>query len=75
MKEEELYTIAEIAMATGKKKGTLNSRRRRLNISSNSMGYTLQEVKAIIKKPAQKRRASKQQAAKLRAQLLNDGAI
>jgi hypothetical protein len=74
MKEEELYTIAEIAMATGKKRDTLNSRRRRLNIPPNHSGYTLQEVKAMIK-PAQIRRASKQKAAKLRAQLLNDGAI
>ena len=74
MTEENLYTIKEIALATGMNTKTLHSRRRARNIPANRGGYTLSEVKQIIKRPT-RRKATNQNARELRARLLNDGAL
>ena len=41
MREETLYTMKEIELATGIKANTLYGRRKRLGIPSNREGYTL----------------------------------
>lgn len=74
MTEEKLYTIKEITLATGISAKTLHNRRRARNIPANRGGYTLSEVKQIIKRPT-RRKASNQNARELRARLLNDGAL
>ena len=75
--EEILYTMKEIAEATGIKVSTLTGRRRRLGIQSNKGGYTLAEVKKIIKRPpnAGNHKFSQRRADHLRRQLQTDGAI
>ena len=50
MPEEMRYTMKEIEAATGIKGATLGARRRARKIQPNPDGYTLQEVKTIIKK-------------------------
>ena len=76
MREDKtLYTMKEIELATGIKAGTLHGRRRRLGISSNRGGYTLAEVKQLIKRPPLHRGVSRQKIEALRAQLKNDGAL
>lgn len=70
------YTMKEIAEATGIKVSTLTGRRRRLGIESGNGGYTLEEVKRIIKRPPKSgHQYSKQRAALLRHKLQTDGAI
>ena len=74
--EEIRYTMKEIAEATGIKVTTLAGRRRRLNIEVGKGGYTLAEVKQIIRRPPNAtRRFSKQKANQLRQKLQTDGAI
>lgn len=75
MREETLYTMKEIELATGIKASTLQGRRKRLGINS-SEGYTLAEVKQMIKRPVPGRhKASRQKAEALKAMLKNDGAL
>lgn len=75
-KSEPLYTMKEISEATGLGVHTLHGRRKRLNIPANKGGYTMDEVKQIIKKPpGYRRKWSRKRADVLRAQLRNDGAI
>lgn len=74
MTEEKLYTIKEIALATGINSKTLHSRRKERGIAANRGGYTLDEIKRIIKRPT-RRKPSTQNARELRAKLLNDGAL
>ena len=50
MREETRYTMKEIEMATGIKTSVLSARRRTRGIEANADGYTLQEVKTMIKK-------------------------
>lgn len=75
MKTEPLYIIEEISRATGIPKATLHGRRRRLGIPSSRDGYTLAEVKRMIKGPKRRRLPLEQNIKSLRAQLLNDGAL
>lgn len=70
---EEVYTLAEIAMATGINQGTLASRRKRLGIQADRGGYTLEQAKQLVKKPPRKRKANPRTAERLRAKLKNDG--
>ena len=50
MVEETRYTMKEIEMATGIKSSTLSARRKLRGIEPNKDGYTLREVKTIIKR-------------------------
>lgn len=74
MTEEKRYTIKEIALATGLNDKTLHSRRKERGITANRGGYTLDEIKVILKRPT-RRKASSKNARELRARLLNDGAL
>lgn len=74
MTEEKRYTIKEIALATGLNDKTLHSRRKERGITANRGGYTLDEIKLILKRPT-RRKASSKNARELRARLLNDGAL
>jgi hypothetical protein len=73
--EETLYTMKEIELATGIKTSTLQGRKKRLGINSSG-GYTLAEVKQMIKRPVPGRyKASRRKAEALKAMLKNDGAL
>lgn len=75
-KAEVLYTTKEIEQATGVKAQVLNSRRKKLGIQTNPDGYTMAEVKKMIKRPSRSRAAfSQRKADALRKMLQNDGAI
>lgn len=74
MTEEKRYTIKEIALATGLNGKTLHSRRKERGITANRGGYTLDEIKIILKRPT-RRKATNKNAKELRARLLNDGAL
>ena len=74
-REEVLYTMKEIEAATGIKATTLQGRRKKLGIPANRGGYTMSEVKQMIKRPPVKRGFSQRKADALRAMLKNDGAL
>lgn len=74
MREEKLYTMKEISMASGIDTKILQFRRRRRKIPAGKGGYTLEEAKQMIKRPVF-RPASEKNAKELRARLLNDGAL
>lgn len=74
-REEVLYTMKEIEAATGIKASTLQGRRKKLGISSNRGGYTMAEVKQMIKRPPIRRGFSQRKADALRQMLKNDGAL
>ena len=76
MREETRYTMKEIEMATGVKSTTLSARRKARGIEVNTDGYTLQEVKTMIKKRrGGGRRLNPKKADELKQRLLNDGAL
>lgn len=76
---ETLYTIREIAQATGMKEDMLHSRRRSWGIPNareqHRAGYTYEEVQQMIQKPRnrQNREYSKARAAELARRLKTDG--
>ena len=72
---DETYTIKEISVASGICRQTLISRRRRLGMEApkNGEGYTLEQAKALIKRPQPGRPYSQQKANRLRQRLQNDG--
>ena len=72
---EPRYTMKEIEAATGIKATTLQGRRKKLGIASNREGYTMAEVKQMIKRPLIKRGFSQRKADALRQMLKNDGAL
>ena len=74
-RKDPLYTMKEIEIASGIKAATLYSRRNRLGIPSDRGGYTLSEVKQLIKRPTLKRRFNQRKADALRQMLKNDGAL
>jgi len=74
LEPEERWTIKEIAMATKINEKTLHARRRDRGIPANRSGYTLEEVKIMIKRP-RIRVPNQAKANQLRAKLLNDGAL
>lgn len=74
-RDEVLYTMKEIEAATGIKATTLQGRRKKLGISSNRGGYTMAEVKQMIKRPPIRRGFSQRKADALRQMLKNDGAL
>lgn len=66
----------EIEMATKVKRSLLNGRRKRLGFPANRKGYTLEEIKRMLKKPPHGgNHASRRKAEKLKELLVNDGAI
>ena len=76
MREEVRYTMKEIEVASGIKASTLQGRRKRLGISCNKGGYTVDEVKKLVKRPPRYGHPySRRKADALRAILKNDGAI
>ena len=59
-----------------KQEDTLNSRRKRLGLSGNRGGYTLDEVKQMVKRPRCVRRPyDPERAARLKMKLANDGLL
>ena len=74
-REEVLYTMKEIEAATGIKASTLHGRRKSLGISANRGGYTMTEVKQMIRRPPVHRGFSQRKADALRKMLQNDGAL
>ena len=77
MNEPEIrYTLREISEASKISAGTLNSRRKALKIDYNPEGYTLDDVKRMLKQPrAKTREYSPRRADALRKRLQNDGAL
>lgn len=75
LKAETLYTIKEIEIATGINIATLRTRRKRLGIPANPDGYSMEEVKRMIKRPKKGRPYSPKKAEALKRMLQNDGAI
>ena len=74
--EEPTYTISEIALATGIKPNVLSSRRRARKIpAANGGGYTLEQVKLMVKLTPLKRGCDPRKAERLKALLKNDGAL
>lgn len=73
-KTEERWTVPEIAMATKLHEKTLHSRRHDRGIPACREGYTLAEIKIMIRRP-KKKVPSQAKANQLRARLLNDGAL
>ena len=74
-REEVRYTMKEIEAATGIKATTLQGRRKKLGISSNRGGYTMAEIKQMIKRPPIHHGFSQRKADALRRMLQNDGAL
>ncbi len=73
-REERLYRVCEIALARGLSKNTINGRRKARGIPVNREGYTLEQVKIMMKRrPRGAPRPSRQKAAELREKLKNDG--
>lgn len=73
---ETLYTTKEIEAATGIKASVLNTRRKKLGIPTNPDGYSMAEVKKMIKRPSRSRaKFSQRKADALKRMLENDGAI
>lgn len=76
---ETLYTIREIAQATGMSENKLHSRRRSWGIpnarAQHRNGYTYEEVQRMIQKPRNRenREYSKARAAALARRLKTDG--
>ena len=75
MREEETYTMKEIAVASGISVATLNSRRKRMGMEApkEGEGYTLEQTKQLIKRPQRGRKFSQQKANRLRQRLQTDG--
>lgn len=70
----ERWTVKEIAMATGMQERTLHARRHNRGIPACRAGYTLDEIKIMLKRP-KKKVPNQAKANQLRARLLNDGAL
>ena len=73
---EKRYTFREIEAASGVKSRTLRNRCKALGIEHNPLGYTLPEVKLMIKPRRVKRmRCEQHNVDELRRKLQNDGAL
>ncbi len=73
MREEKLYKVKEISLATGIKTGTLYSRIDSRHIPRNKDGYTYEQVKIIVKRPRTKRKADRKNVETLQLSQKNDG--
>jgi len=73
---EKRYTFREIEAASGVNRNTLRRRCKALGIEYNPLGYTLPEVKRMIKPRRVKRmRCEQHNVDELRRKLQNDGAL
>ena len=75
--EEPTYTIGEIALATGIKNSVLSQRRKAKGIPAapRGVGYTLEQVKEMVRRPPLKRGTDPRKAEQLKAKLKNDGLL
>lgn len=69
MKDEKLYTTAEIMLATGLQRGTITNRAVRLGFNRNGTGYTAEQIFQIVTVPLQVHRKSEENALELRERL------
>lgn len=65
----ELYTTAEIMLATGLPRGTITSRAKLLHYDRNGIGYTAEQVYKIVTYLHELHRKNETQAMKLRNRL------
>jgi len=75
MREERLFTLKEISVATGLNKQTINSRRIKAGIPSNNSGYTYEQAKILAKRPPIKRALKKENVSYLKRKLIDDGLL
>lgn len=74
--EEPTYTMGEIALATGISAKTLSSRRIQRGVPSGDReGYTLEQVKVMVRRPKLRRNCDPRKAEQLKARLKNDGLL
>ena len=75
--EEPTYTIGEISLATGIKSSVLSSRRkaRGIPLAESGAGYTLDQVKVMVRRTPLKRGVDPRKADQLKARLKNDGLL
>ena len=75
--EEPTYTIGEISLATGINTGILSARRKSKGIpaAARGGGYTLEQVKEMVRRPPLKRGTDPRKADQLKARLKNDGLL
>lgn len=71
MMYEDIYTTAEIEMATGLPRGTITTRAKLLGYERDGRGYTAQQVYSIVTYLHELHRKSDVQATKLRKELNN----
>ena len=64
-----LYTTAEIMLATGLGRGTITNRAKKLGFKRNGIGYTVEQIIAILSVPLQIHRKSEETAMQLRETL------
>lgn len=64
-----LYSTAEIMLATGLPRGTITNRAKKFGFDRTGMGYTAEQVLAIITMPMQIHRKSESMAVELRETL------
>ena len=72
-KEERLYSLGEISLASGIKPATLQRRRRVLGIPTNLGGYTYAQVIQMVKSPVRRKKISSTNIDRLKSQLNRDG--
>ena len=71
-----LYTMGEIAQASGIKPATLQRRRQHLGIPPAAKGYTYEQARQMITKPVRVvRKPDPDRVSRLRAALRNDGLV
>lgn len=70
-----LYSIKEISLATGIKPATLQRRRTVAGIPASRVGYPIDIVKQLVKRPVKKCVTKKENVAALKAQLQRDGML
>lgn len=67
--KEQLYTTAEIMLATGLSRGTITSRAKYLGFKRTGFGYTREQIVMIINYPMEQHRKEAKIAEKLRDDL------
>lgn len=69
MEDAKLYTTAEIMLATGLPRGTITNRAKALGFDRTGMGYTADQVVAMIMRPMHLHRRDEKNADELRGVL------
>lgn len=72
VREERRYKISEVAAAVGRSRSALYQRMRKRQIPTNRKGYTMDEVKTILRRLPMAR-INKASIRELRQTLKNDG--